>query len=97
VSKINLRSHIVKTLQGYNAQVDVYHPWIDVAAAKPECGLQCLTQAPAQGQYAAVILAVSHHQFVSLGEAGLKTFGQPGAVLFDVKSILPLGAADGRL
>jgi UDP-N-acetyl-D-galactosamine dehydrogenase len=88
---------IVKTLQGYNAQVDVYDPWIDVAEAKHEYGLQCLTQPPAQGQYAAVILAVSHHQFVSLGEAGLKAFGQPGAVLFDVKSILPLGSADGRL
>ena len=88
---------IVKTLQGYNAQVDVYDPWIDANEAKHEYGLQCLTQPPAQGQYAAVILAVSHHQFVSLGEAGLKAFGQPGAVLFDVKSILPLGAADGRL
>jgi UDP-N-acetyl-D-galactosamine dehydrogenase len=88
---------IVKTLQGYNAQVDVYDPWIDVAEAQHEYGLQCLAQPPAQGQYAAVILAVSHHQFVSLGEAGLKAFGQPGAVLFDVKSILPLGQADGRL
>ena len=88
---------IVKTLQRYNAQVDVYDPWIDVIEAEHEYGLQCLKQAPAQGQYAAVILAVSHHQFVSLGEAGLKAFGQPGAVLFDVKSILPLGAADGRL
>ena len=88
---------IVKTLQTYNAQVDVYDPWIDVAEAQHEYGLQCLTQPPAHGQYAAVILAVSHHQFVSLGEAGLKAFGQPGAVLFDVKSILPLGAADGRL
>jgi UDP-N-acetyl-D-galactosamine dehydrogenase len=32
-----------------------------------------------------------------LGEAGIKAWGQPNAVLFDVKSILPLGAADGRL
>ena len=88
---------MIKTLQTYNAQVDVYDPWIDVAEAQHEYGLQCLTQPPAHGQYAAVILAVSHHQFVSLGEAGLKAFGQPGAVLFDVKSILPLGAADGRL
>jgi len=88
---------IVKTLQGYNAQVDVYDPWIDVNEAKFEYGLQCLSAMPAPGQYAAVILAVSHHQFVALGEAGLKALGQPNAVLFDVKSILPLGAADGRL
>ena len=52
---------------------------------------------PAAGQYAAVVLAVSHHQFVALGEVGLKALGQSGAVLFDVKSVLPLGAADGRL
>ncbi len=88
---------IVKTLQSYNVQVDVYDPWIDIAEAEHEYGLQCLTKWPVQGQYAAVILAVSHHQFVKLGEAGLKAFGQPGAVLFDVKSVLPLGAADARL
>jgi UDP-N-acetyl-D-galactosamine dehydrogenase len=88
---------IVRTLQGYNTQVDVYDPWINVAEAKHEYGLQCLPELPAPGQYAAVLLAVSHHQFVTLGEQGLKALGQPGAVLFDVKSILPLGAADGRL
>lgn len=52
---------------------------------------------PAPGQYAAVVLAVGHHQFAALGESGLKALGQPGAVLFDVKSIMPLGEADGRL
>ena len=28
---------------------------------------------------------------------GIQALGQPGAVLFDVKGILPLGAADARL
>jgi len=88
---------IVKTLQGYNTQVDIYDPWIDIAEAEIEYGLKCLSAMPAPGQYSAVVLAVSHHQFVALGESGLKALGQPGAVLFDVKSILPLGAADGRL
>jgi UDP-N-acetyl-D-galactosamine dehydrogenase len=40
---------------------------------------------------------VSHHQFVEMGAAGIKALGEPGAVVFDVKSILPAGAADGRL
>ena len=88
---------IVKALRGYNAQVDVYDPWIDVAEAQHEYGLQCLEAAPAPGQYAAIVLAVGHHQFVQLGVDGIKAFGQTGAVLYDVKSILPLGAADGRL
>ena len=88
---------IVKALQDYNTQVDVYDPWIDVTEAKHEYGLQCLTEPPPLGQYVAIILAVGHHQFLSLGEHGIKAFGQPGAILFDVKSIFPLGAADGRL
>ncbi|PUE05929.1 Vi polysaccharide biosynthesis UDP-N-acetylglucosamine C-6 dehydrogenase TviB [Limnohabitans sp. WS1] len=88
---------IVKALQNYNTQVDVYDPWIDITEAEHEYGLQCLAQAPAPGQYAAIVLAVGHHQFMAMGEEGLKAWGQPGAVLYDVKSILPLGAADGRL
>lgn len=88
---------IVKAMQGYNTQVDVYDPWINVAEAEHEYGLQCLSSPPQSGQYAAIILAVGHNQFVALGEQGIKALGQPGAVLFDVKGILPLGAADGRL
>jgi UDP-N-acetyl-D-galactosamine dehydrogenase len=88
---------IIKALQSYNTQVDVYDPWINVADAKHEYGLHCLDQAPECGQYAAIVLAVGHHQFISLGEEGLKAWGQPGAVFYDVKSILPLGASDGRL
>lgn len=88
---------IVEALQSYSTLVDVYDPWIDVAEAAREHGLKCLTEMPAPGQYAAIILAVGHQQFVALGELGIKALGQPGAVLFDVKGILSLGAADGRL
>ena len=88
---------IVKALRGYNTQVDVYDPWIDVSEAEHEYGLQCLPEAPPPGQYAAVVLAVGHSQFIQLGEQGIKAWGQPNAVVYDVKSILPMGAADGRL
>lgn len=88
---------IVKALRDYNTQVDVYDPWINVEEAKHEYGLDCLREVPATGGYAAIVLAVGHREFVELGEAGIKAFGHDGAVLYDVKSILPLGAADGRL
>jgi len=88
---------IVKALRSYNTQVDVYDPWINVAEALHEYDLKCLTEAPVHGQYVAIVLAVGHKQFLALGELGIKAWGQPGAVLYDVKSILPLGAADGRL
>jgi UDP-N-acetyl-D-galactosamine dehydrogenase len=88
---------IVKALKSYNTEVDVYDPWIDVAEAQKEYGLECLQQLPAAGQYSAIVLAVAHKQFLEIGEAGIKIWGRPNAVVFDVKSILPTGAADGRL
>ena len=88
---------IIHALRSYNAQVDVYDPWIDLAEAEHEYGLHCLSHLPGPGQYAAIVLAVGHNQFVALGEQGVKALGQPRAVLFDVKGILPPGTADGRL
>jgi UDP-N-acetyl-D-galactosamine dehydrogenase len=32
-----------------------------------------------------------------LGEGGIRELGTANVVLFDVKSILPIGASDGRL
>ncbi|QJW85780.1 Vi polysaccharide biosynthesis UDP-N-acetylglucosamine C-6 dehydrogenase TviB [Ramlibacter terrae] len=88
---------IVRTLRQYNTQVDVYDPWVDVDEAEHEHGLACLREAPAAGAYAAVVLAVGHREFIELGAAGIRAFAQKDAVLFDVKGILPAGAADGRL
>ena len=88
---------IVKALTSYSTLVDVYDPWIDVEEAQNEYGLKCLNDVPTDGFYQAIILAVGHHQFLSLGETGIKSWGEPRAVLFDVKSVLSLGSSDARL
>ncbi|MCT7327657.1 Vi polysaccharide biosynthesis UDP-N-acetylglucosamine C-6 dehydrogenase TviB [Ralstonia mojiangensis] len=88
---------IVSNLQRYNAQVDIYDPWINLDDAKHEYGLTCLSEMPAPGTYAAIVLAVGHREFVAMGESGIKALGVSGAVLFDVKAILQNGAADARL
>ena len=88
---------IVKALRAYNTDVDVYDPWIDVAEARHEYGLHCLHEPPKAGTYAAIVLAVGHHQFTAMGEAGIKALGEADAVIYDVKSILPVSAVDGRL
>lgn len=88
---------IVSVLKSYSAQVEIYDPWIDVVEAEEEYGLSCLASMPVSGEYSAIVLAVGHNQFLALGEAGIKSLGRPGAVIFDVKGILPIGAADGRL
>ncbi|CAG9173821.1 Vi polysaccharide biosynthesis UDP-N-acetylglucosamine C-6 dehydrogenase TviB [Cupriavidus pinatubonensis] len=88
---------IVTTLRGYNATIDVYDPWIDVEEAEAEYGLACLRELPRHDQYDAIVLAVPHHQFVTMGVRAIRAFGKSHAVLFDVKGILPRSDVDARL
>ncbi|MBI5900157.1 MAG: Vi polysaccharide biosynthesis UDP-N-acetylglucosamine C-6 dehydrogenase TviB [Rhodocyclales bacterium] len=88
---------IVKELKGYNVQVDIYDPWIDLAEAEHEYGVSPLSTLPEQGAYDAVVLAVAHPEFKEWGAAGIHALGKPDHVLFDVKSQLPKAEADGRL
>lgn len=87
---------IIDSLHGYNANVDVYDPWVDAAEAQHEYGLSLINK-PALGTYDAVVVAVGHHQFRELGESGIRAYGKLGAVLYDVKNLLPREAVDGRL
>ena len=87
---------IVTEMKMYGAAVDVYDPWADSAEAEHEFGIE-LTPDPQPATYDAVILAVAHDEFRALGDDGIKAFGKPGAVFFDIKYLLPPGASDGRL
>ncbi len=88
---------IVHHLQGYHTQVDIYDPWIDLEEARDEYGLDCLANPPQAGRYDAIVVAVGHQQFLELGAEGIKAWGTPTAVVYDVKAILPAGTADCRL
>src|SRR5690606_25202047 len=86
---------IIDALKGYNARVDVHDPWVDAGEARHEYGLSLAS--PAQGEYDAIVVAVGHREFKALGASGIRAFGKPGAVLYDVKYVLPREAVDGRL
>jgi UDP-N-acetyl-D-glucosamine/UDP-N-acetyl-D-galactosamine dehydrogenase len=87
---------VVQALNGYNAVVDIHDPWVGAAEAQHEYGLALAAQ-PAQGSYDAVVVAVGHQQFVSMGADGIRAFGKPASVIYDVKYVLPREAVDGRL
>ncbi len=87
---------IVAELKSYGAQVDIWDPWVAPADAHEEYGLE-LTTEPAEGQYDAIVLAVAHRQFTEMGATAIRALGREQCVTFDVKSTLPLGAADLRL
>jgi UDP-N-acetyl-D-glucosamine/UDP-N-acetyl-D-galactosamine dehydrogenase len=87
---------IVRELADYQAQVDVWDPWIAPGDARHEYDVE-LVEAPGAGAYDAVVLAVAHRQFAELGAEKIRALGKPGCVLFDVKGLLPKAAADLRL
>jgi UDP-N-acetyl-D-galactosamine dehydrogenase len=88
--------NIVTELKDYNCDVDVYDPWVTVAEAKYEYGITPISQ-PQPGAYDAVILAVAHHQFKTLGAVGIRKLGKPNHVLYDLKYVLSADEADLRL
>jgi UDP-N-acetyl-D-galactosamine dehydrogenase len=87
---------IVHELTDYGIGADVHDPWVNPDEAEAEYGIRPIAE-PALGTYDAVILAVAHHQFRDLGAERIRAFGKPGAVLYDVKLMLPAEAVDGRL
>ena len=86
---------IVAALDGYSVRVDVCDPWVDEVQAQHEYGLALV--APGQGMYDAVIVAVGHDKFRQLGAEGIRAYGKPVSILYDVKYLLPRDAVDGRL
>ena len=87
---------IVKELADYNVQADVFDPWVDAVEAQHEYGITPISQ-PQAGAYDAVVMAVAHHQFKTMGAEGLRAFGKPNHVLYDLKYVLPAHASDLRL
>ena len=87
---------IVRELAECSVGVDVYDPWVDAAEAQHEYALTPIST-PEVGAYDAIILAVGHRQFAALGAAGIRAFGKPAVLLYDVKSLLSKGDVDGRL
>ncbi|MCC7258683.1 MAG: Vi polysaccharide biosynthesis UDP-N-acetylglucosamine C-6 dehydrogenase TviB [Gammaproteobacteria bacterium] len=88
---------LVRELRGYGAAVDIHDPWADAAAVHEEYGLDLLRQAPERGHYDALVLAVAHREFRDMGAAAIRALGRPGAVLYDIKSMLPADQVDARL
>lgn len=87
---------VVHELRSYNAQVDVYDPWVEPADAMEEYGLRLVTD-PAAASYDAVVIAVAHREFAAMGAKGMRALLKQGGVLFDIKSMLPRAEVDGRL
>jgi UDP-N-acetyl-D-glucosamine/UDP-N-acetyl-D-galactosamine dehydrogenase len=87
---------ILHHFESFNVRCDVHDPWVDAAEARHEYGIELVAE-PEAGSYDAIVVAVAHREFAALGARGLRAFGKPDAVLYDVKYVLPRADVDGRL
>ena len=83
---------VIRELQDYGVQVEVYDPHADKEEVMQEYGITLLEE-PGR-DYSAIVLAVNHREFKDLGWQVLKA-GNP--VIFDVKAGLDKELASERL
>jgi len=87
---------IVRELSEYDISVDIYDPWVSTEEAIAEYGVSPI-QYPEVAAYDAILVAVAHREFSSLGAAGIRKFGKPEHVLYDLKYLFKDQDTDMRL
>ena len=87
---------MVEEFKAYQAEVDVYDPWVIPAEAIREYGIEPIKELK-ENSYSAVLLAVAHREFVEMGAEKLRSLCNADGILYDIKHTLPRTAADGRL
>lgn len=87
---------IVSELQDYGMHVDCFDPWVESSIAQHEYNITPVIK-PEADDYDAIILAVAHDEFKSMGEKNIRVFGKEIHVLYDLKYILDVQESDIRL
>ena len=86
---------VVKALESYHLDVDIYDPWVDADIAHEEYGVTPVSNPQANG-YDAVVLTVAHDEFKP-ENMDITAFLKPNHVIYDVKGVLPRDLVDERL
>jgi UDP-N-acetyl-D-galactosamine dehydrogenase len=88
---------LVRELQAFEMQVDIYDPHADAAEAQHEYGVSLLPAMPEPGQLDALVVAVAHDEFKTLGIAGLRGLTNQSGIVYDIKGMFGKEDVDGRL
>lgn len=88
---------LVQELCEFGAHVDIFDPWADPCEAEAEYGVKLLGEAPAAGEYDAIVLAVAHDEFKAGVNAIAPSLVNEKTVIYDIKGMLARDVVDGRL
>ena len=84
---------VISALEAYGVKVSTYDPWANPEEVKREYGIEVTDKLPVD-RFDAVVLGVSHKEFLTLN---LANFKKANAIVYDVKGVLPADDCDGRL
>ncbi len=87
---------IYHTLAEYSQNITIFDPWANPELMKQEYNITIEKTVPADNQFDAVILAVSHNEFLNKNPREFLKDKKVG-VVYDVKGVLPREQIDGRL
>ena len=87
---------VVKGLQEFGCQVDIFDPWADPEEVKKAYGLESVQTVCdlKNSDYDAIVLATAHREFSGFD---LKSVYSGNGVIYDIKGVLPKSEVDGRL
>ncbi|MCT3758537.1 nucleotide sugar dehydrogenase [Elizabethkingia anophelis] len=85
---------VYRELKEYGLHVDMYDPWVDRAEVKQKYKINMLDSISYDKKYDAIVLAVSHDQFLTLD---LNKLRKESSVVFDIKARLDREIVDARL
>jgi UDP-N-acetyl-D-glucosamine/UDP-N-acetyl-D-galactosamine dehydrogenase len=74
---------VIRELEGYNVTVDAIDPHASAEEFKHEYGFK-MAESPS-GKYDAIIVAVSHKEYLALGDAEFSEMANDNALLVDIK------------
>jgi UDP-N-acetyl-D-galactosamine dehydrogenase len=83
---------VIRELQSFGADVEVYDPHADAKEVQHEYGLSLISTL--NKKYSAIVLAVSHEDFKSIKWSEIKT---ANTIVYDVKGFLDKSLVTGRL
>lgn len=83
---------VIRELQSFGADVEVYDPHADAAEVKHEYGLKLISSL--SKKYSAIVLAVSHNEFKDINWSSIQN---PNTILYDVKGLLDKSKVTARL
>ncbi|MDE5451070.1 nucleotide sugar dehydrogenase, partial [Elizabethkingia meningoseptica] len=85
---------VYRELKEYGLDVDIYDPWVDAKEVNQKYKINMLENIAYDKKYDAIILAVSHNEFLTLD---LNNLRKETAVVFDIKARLDRELVDARL